>query len=161
MPSEAASCCALRHLFTFERYRRARSGRERDPVAPDPHGHCVRRTSEHLKRIGGSCMRRTLAIDAAVVVTSGLAITAPAVADQNGSKKSASSSSLTKAVTVNGILQHERQFQTIADRNEGTRAFQAIRNRLTTSPRSFARRATPSSDRSSLSRSRASSSQPR
>ncbi|MDR7086918.1 Zn-dependent M28 family amino/carboxypeptidase [Aeromicrobium panaciterrae] len=66
-------------------------------------------------------MRRTLAIVAAVVVTSGLAITAPAVADQNSSKKS-NSTSLTKAVTVNGILQHLRQLQTIADRNEGTRA---------------------------------------
>ena len=67
-------------------------------------------------------MRRTLAIVAAVVVTSGLAIAAPAVADQNELQEARNSSSLTKAVTVNGILQHERQFQTIADRNEGTRA---------------------------------------
>ncbi len=67
-------------------------------------------------------MRRTLATVAAVVVTGSLIVAAPAVAGQKDSKKPANSSSLTKAVTVNGILQHERQLQTIANRNEGTRA---------------------------------------
>ena len=67
-------------------------------------------------------MRKTLASVAAVVVTSSLIVAAPAVADHKDSKKSANSGSLTKAVTVNGILQHQRQFQTIADRNGGNRA---------------------------------------
>ena len=67
-------------------------------------------------------MRRTLATVAAVVVTSGLVIASPAGADQNDSKKPVNSGSLIKAVTVNGILQHERQLQTIANRNDGNRA---------------------------------------
>ena len=67
-------------------------------------------------------MRRTLATVAAVVVTSGLVIASPAGADQNDSKKPVNSDRLTKAVTVNGILQHERQLQTIANRNDGNRA---------------------------------------
>ena len=67
-------------------------------------------------------MRKTLASVAAVVVTSSLIAAAPAVADQNSSRKPVNSGSLTKAVTVNGILQHERQLQTIADRNGGNRA---------------------------------------
>ncbi len=67
-------------------------------------------------------MRRTLAAFAAAALTGGLIVASPAVADQQGSKKPVNSDKLTKAVTVNGILQHERQFQTIADRNGGNRA---------------------------------------
>ncbi len=67
-------------------------------------------------------MRRTLAAFAAAALSGGLIVASPAVADQHGSTKAVNSDRLTKAVTVNGILQHERQFQTIANRNEGNRA---------------------------------------
>ena len=67
-------------------------------------------------------MRRTLAAVAAVVLTGGLIVPPHQRWLIKGSKKPVNSSSLTKAVTVNGILQHERQFQTIADRNGGNRA---------------------------------------
>ena len=71
-------------------------------------------------------MRRTVAATAAFVLSAGLVATAPAYA--GGSKgeqkptKGVDTASLTKGVTVNGILQHARQLQVIADRNGGNRA---------------------------------------
>lgn len=60
---------------------------------------------------------------AAVVLTSSLAVAAPAVAkEKNDKPKPVDTSRLTDAVTVNGILQHSRQLQVIADRNGGNRA---------------------------------------
>ncbi len=70
-------------------------------------------------------MRKTLTTLAAVVVTTGLVLTAPAVAkqqDDKPSKDAVDTSKLTKAVTVNGIMQHQRQLQVIANRNDGNRA---------------------------------------
>ncbi|MEJ7636105.1 M20/M25/M40 family metallo-hydrolase [Aeromicrobium sp.] len=66
-------------------------------------------------------MRKTLASIAAVVVTTGLVVASPAVA-KKPAPKPVDTSGLTKAVTVNGILQHARQLQTISDRNGGNRA---------------------------------------
>ena len=70
-------------------------------------------------------MRRAMASVAAVVVTVGLATTSPAVAKDSkptAKQPSVDTSRLTKAVTVNGILQHARQLQVIANRNGGNRA---------------------------------------
>ncbi|MBC7631749.1 M28 family peptidase [Aeromicrobium sp.] len=66
-------------------------------------------------------MRKTLTSVAAVVVAAGLVTATPAVA-RDKKPQQVDTSNLTKAVTVNGILQHERQLQVIANRNEGTRA---------------------------------------
>lgn len=62
-------------------------------------------------------MRRLLIGGLALAVTAGLTgpVSASAVDEVNTNK-------LRRAVTVNGILQHERQFQVIANRNDGTRA---------------------------------------
>ena len=62
-------------------------------------------------------MRKALWGAAAIPLTLGLLVPtqASAIDDVNTSK-------LRKAVTVNGILGHERAFQRIANRNEGTRA---------------------------------------
>lgn len=53
-------------------------------------------------------------------MTAGLVAASPAAADKDTKKPG--SSGLTEAVTVNGILQHQRQFQAIADRHGGNRA---------------------------------------
>ena len=62
-------------------------------------------------------MRRTALGAVAVLMTAGLLTPTQAFAvdDVNSSK-------LRKAVTVNGILQHERALQRIADQNDGIRA---------------------------------------
>lgn len=65
-------------------------------------------------------MRRTLPSIAAVALTASVLVAGPAVAKSQ--PKPVDTSKLTNAVTVNGILQHERQLQVIANRNEGTRA---------------------------------------
>jgi Zn-dependent M28 family amino/carboxypeptidase len=65
-------------------------------------------------------MRRILPSIAAVTMAASLLVAAPAVAKSQ--PKPIDTSKLTDAVTVNGILQHERQLQVIANRNEGTRA---------------------------------------
>ena len=69
-------------------------------------------------------MRRAIAATAALVLTGALVATAPAHArDKNAAGPGdVNTSKLTKAVTVNGILQHEREFQAIANRNGGIRA---------------------------------------
>ena len=62
-------------------------------------------------------MRKSLAVSVATALALTFALPAPAVAvDQIGSKK------LREAVTVGGILAHERVFQRIANQNGGTRA---------------------------------------
>jgi Zn-dependent M28 family amino/carboxypeptidase len=65
-------------------------------------------------------MRKALCSTAAVVLTGGLLIAAPADAKQK--PKAADTSKLTRAVTVNGQLKTLRQLQVIANRNEGNRA---------------------------------------
>ena len=69
-------------------------------------------------------MRRAIAATAALILTGALIATAPAQArDQRAAgPDDVDTSKLTNAVTVNGILQHQRKFQTIADANGGTRA---------------------------------------
>jgi Zn-dependent M28 family amino/carboxypeptidase len=65
-------------------------------------------------------MRKIVAATAAVVLSAGLVSASPALA--GGSKGEVDTKKLTKAVQVNGILQHLRQLQTIANRNDGNRA---------------------------------------
>ena len=69
-------------------------------------------------------MRRAIAATAALILTGALIATAPAQARniQASGPDDVDTSNLTDAVTVNGIMQHERQFQTIANENDGTRA---------------------------------------
>ncbi len=62
-------------------------------------------------------MRKSLVTALGLAVGVGLLTPAPASAID-----SVNSGKLRGAVTVNGILQHERELQRIADRNEGTRA---------------------------------------
>lgn len=65
-------------------------------------------------------MRKIVAATAALVLSAGLVSASPALA--GGSKGEVDTRKLTKAVQVNGMLQHLRQLQTIADRNGGNRA---------------------------------------
>lgn len=65
-------------------------------------------------------MRKIVAATAAVVLSAGLVSASPAVA--GGSKPEVDTKRLTQAVQVNGVLQHLRQLQTIANRNGGNRA---------------------------------------
>jgi Zn-dependent M28 family amino/carboxypeptidase len=66
---------------------------------------------------GSFCLRKTALATAAVLLSVGLLAPAQASAiDQVNSQK------FRKAVTVSGILQHERVFQRIANKNDGTRA---------------------------------------
>ncbi len=65
-------------------------------------------------------MRRVLAATAAICLSAGLVAAAPAGATD--SKDEVDTTKLTKAVKVNGMLQHLRQFTTIANRNDGNRA---------------------------------------
>ena len=69
-------------------------------------------------------MRRTIAATAAFILTGALVAASPALARQQGAKgpQTVNTTKLTKAVTVNGILQHERALQGIANDNDGTRA---------------------------------------
>ncbi|AXT84953.1 aminopeptidase [Aeromicrobium sp. A1-2] len=66
-------------------------------------------------------MRRILPTIAAVALAAGLVTASPATAKPH-KPKPVDTSKLTKAVTVNGILQHERALQVIANRNDGNRA---------------------------------------
>ena len=66
-------------------------------------------------------MRRLLPSIAAVTMTASLLVAGPATAT-SPTPKPVDTSKLTKAVTVNGIVQHLRQLQVIANRNDGTRA---------------------------------------
>jgi Zn-dependent M28 family amino/carboxypeptidase len=65
-------------------------------------------------------MRKIVAATAAVVLSAGLVSASPALA--GGSRPEVDTRKLTKAVQVNGTLQHLRQLQTIANRNGGNRA---------------------------------------
>ena len=69
-------------------------------------------------------MRRTIAATAAFILTGALVAASPALARQQGAKgpQTVDTTKLTKAVTVNGIMQHERAFQAIANKNDGNRA---------------------------------------
>jgi Zn-dependent M28 family amino/carboxypeptidase len=63
-------------------------------------------------------MRRAIAATAAVILTGALIATAPAQAAPDD----VDTTTLTKAVTVNEMMKHQRAFQQIANENEGTRA---------------------------------------
>ncbi len=69
-------------------------------------------------------MRRAIAATAALILTGALIATAPAQAGHQlaAGPDNVDTSKLTKGVTVNGIMKHQRQFQTIANENGGTRA---------------------------------------
>lgn len=64
-------------------------------------------------------MRRALAATAALVLTTALVAAAPATAK---SGDAVDTSKLTRAVTVNGIMKHLREFQVISNKNGGNRA---------------------------------------
>lgn len=64
-------------------------------------------------------LRKAMVGGVAVVLTAAMA--GPAVAVKSG-PDDVNTTKLRNAVTVNGILQHERQFQRIANENDGTRA---------------------------------------
>src|SRR5690606_31700386 len=70
----------------------------------------------------GVQMRKIIASAAAVALSAGLATASPAVARGGDHHHANDSQRLVKGVTVNGILQHLRAFQAIADRNDGNRA---------------------------------------
>ena len=67
-------------------------------------------------------IRRGLAATAATALSAGLLASVPAQAESRVAKPEVNTSRLTKAVTVNGVLKHLRQLQTIANRNGGNRA---------------------------------------
>lgn len=72
-------------------------------------------------------MKKAVIAVSAAVLTAGVVTASPAVA-KGGSPQSGptapqgQATKLTKAVTVNGILKHLRQFQSIANKNDGNRA---------------------------------------
>ena len=66
-------------------------------------------------------MRRILPLIAVVTMTVSLLVAGPATAKSH-TPKPVDTSKLTKAVTVSGIMQHLRQLQVIANRNDGNRA---------------------------------------
>ncbi|MGA8850609.1 MAG: M28 family metallopeptidase [Aeromicrobium sp.] len=74
-------------------------------------------------------MRKTIASAAAAALTVTLFAATPATAGkddntkgQKPSSKTVDTRKLEKAVSVNGLMQHLREFQVIADRNDGNRA---------------------------------------
>ena len=69
-------------------------------------------------------MRRAMAATAAAILTAALVYTAPAQAGHQlaTALDDVDTTALTEGVSVNGIMQHERQFQKIAAANDGTRA---------------------------------------
>ena len=69
-------------------------------------------------------MRRAMAASAAVILIGALVASAPAQArnPRAAGPDNVNTNPLTKAVTVAGILSHERAFQQIANQNDGTRA---------------------------------------
>ena len=69
-------------------------------------------------------MRRAIAATAAVILTGALIATAPAQAGNQlaTALDDVDTTSLTNGVTVNGVMQHQRKFQQIANDNDGTRA---------------------------------------
>jgi Zn-dependent M28 family amino/carboxypeptidase len=66
-------------------------------------------------------MRRILPLVAVVTMTISVLVAGPATAKSH-TPKPVDTSKLTKAVTVSGIMQHLRQLQVIANRNDGNRA---------------------------------------
>jgi Zn-dependent M28 family amino/carboxypeptidase len=68
-------------------------------------------------------MRRAMAATAAVILIGALIATAPAQARHLvAGLDNVDTTKLTNGVTVNGIMQHQRKFQQIANENNGTRA---------------------------------------
>ena len=69
-------------------------------------------------------MRRAMAATAALILTGALIANAPAQAGNQlaTALDDVDTTALTNGVTVNGIMQHERKFQQIANDNDGTRA---------------------------------------
>lgn len=67
-------------------------------------------------------MRRILAATAALTLSAGLVAAVPTGAVGAKKKDDVNTTRITKAVQVNGMLQHLRQLQVIADRNGGNRA---------------------------------------
>ncbi len=69
-------------------------------------------------------MRKTIASAATAALCASLFAATPAVAGKHDSppKTGVDTSKLQKAVTVNGIMQHLRELQVIANRNDGNRA---------------------------------------
>jgi Zn-dependent M28 family amino/carboxypeptidase len=67
-------------------------------------------------------MKRAIIAASAVVLTAGLVTASPAEAKPGPAAPKGQTTKLTKAVTVNGILKHLRNFQRIANANDGTRA---------------------------------------
>ena len=68
-------------------------------------------------------MRKAMAATAALILTGALIATAPAQARHlSAGPDIVDSRKLTEAVTVNGMMKHLREFQTIANQNDGTRA---------------------------------------
>jgi Zn-dependent M28 family amino/carboxypeptidase len=68
-------------------------------------------------------MRRAMAATAAVILAGALVAAAPAQARQGADGPgNVNTNPLTKAVTVNEIMKHQRAFQQIANANDGTRA---------------------------------------
>ncbi|GAA3524697.1 aminopeptidase [Aeromicrobium flavum] len=67
-------------------------------------------------------MKRAIIAASAVVLTAGLVTASPAEAKPGPAVPKGQTTKLTKAVQVNGILKHLRQFQRIANANDGNRA---------------------------------------
>lgn len=67
-------------------------------------------------------MKKAVVAVSAAVLTVGLVSASPAQAKPGPGAPQGQTTKLTKAVTVNGILKHLRQFQAIANRNDGNRA---------------------------------------
>lgn len=67
-------------------------------------------------------MKKAVIAASAAILTAGLVTASPAVAKSGPTAPKGQATKLTKAVTVNGILKHLRQFQAIANANGGNRA---------------------------------------
>ena len=67
-------------------------------------------------------MKKTAIAASAAILTAGLVAASPVEAKSGPAAPGGQTSQLTRAVTVNGILKHLRQFQSIANRNGGNRA---------------------------------------
>lgn len=67
-------------------------------------------------------MKKAVIAASVAVLTAGLVTASPAQAKQHPTAPKGQANQLVKAVTVNGILQHLRAFQNIANKNGGNRA---------------------------------------
>ncbi|MCD9152814.1 M28 family metallopeptidase [Aeromicrobium duanguangcaii] len=67
-------------------------------------------------------MKKAVIAVSTAVLTAGLVTASPAVAKPGPTAPKGQTTKLTEAVTVNGILKHLRQFQAIANANDGNRA---------------------------------------